>query len=122
MSVRSVSICVLNAAGSVPARADTTSDPDEIAAFAGSHAPDVERVLHESGILAIWLTRQLKSAVGRLSAWMRGTRKRRRRVGSTNQALVTLRVSRPLGWNGMVHTCLHSQRGSRARPGLDRNA
>ncbi len=39
---------------------DTTSDPDEIAEFIAKHAPDPERVVHESGILAIWLTRELE--------------------------------------------------------------
>lgn len=60
VSVKSVSICVVDAAGLVLARGDTTSDPDEIAAFIAKHAPDPGRVVHESGILAIWLTRELE--------------------------------------------------------------
>ena len=60
VSVKSVSICVVDAAGSVLARGETTSDPDEIAAFIAQHALDLERVVHESGILAIWLTRELE--------------------------------------------------------------
>ena len=60
VSVKSVSICVVDAAGSVLARGETTSDPDEITAFIEERAPDLERVVHESGILAIWLTRELE--------------------------------------------------------------
>ncbi len=60
VSVKSVSICVVDAGGVVLARGETTSDPDEIASFVFENAPDVERVVHESGILAIWLTRELE--------------------------------------------------------------
>jgi len=60
VSVKSVSICVLDAGGAVLARGETTSDPDEIAAFIAERAPGPERVVHESGILAIWLTRELE--------------------------------------------------------------
>ncbi len=60
VSVKSVSICVVNAKGAILARGETTSDPDQIASFIAKHAPDPERVVHESGILAIWLTRELE--------------------------------------------------------------
>ncbi len=60
VSVKSVSICVVDGAGSVLARGETTSDPDQIAAFIAKHSPDPERVVHQSGILAIWLTRDLE--------------------------------------------------------------
>ena len=45
--------------GVVAARTDISTDPDLIATFSSKHAPNVERVVHESGILAIWLTREL---------------------------------------------------------------
>lgn len=60
VSVKSVSICVVDFEGNVLARGETTSDPDQISAFIQDHAPDPERVVHESGILAIWLTRELE--------------------------------------------------------------
>ena len=60
VSVKSVSICIVDAEGVVLARGETTSDPDEIAAFVEEHAASPERVVHESGILAIWLTRELE--------------------------------------------------------------
>ena len=60
VSVKSVSICVVDSSGAVLARGETTSDPDEITAFIEEHAADPERVVHESGILAIWLTRELE--------------------------------------------------------------
>ena len=46
----------------VVARTDVSTDPDLIARFISKHAPNVERVVHESGILAIWLTRELEKA------------------------------------------------------------
>ena len=48
VSVKSVSICVVDAAGLVLARGETTSDPDEIAMFIQQHASDPERIVHES--------------------------------------------------------------------------
>ena len=60
VSVKSVSICVVDAQGTILARGETTSDPDQITAFIHEHAPMPDRVVHESGILAIWLTRELE--------------------------------------------------------------
>lgn len=60
VSVKSVSICVVDAAGTVLARGDTVTDPDKIVRFIETHAPNPERIVHESGILAIWLTRELE--------------------------------------------------------------
>ncbi len=60
VSLKSVSICVVDAQGTILARGETASDPDRIAAFVHEHASDLERVVHESGILAIWLTRELE--------------------------------------------------------------
>lgn len=60
VSVKSVSICVVDAQGAILARGETASDPDRIASFIHKHSPDPERVVHESGILAIWLTRELQ--------------------------------------------------------------
>jgi transposase len=60
VSVNSVSICVVEADGGVVARGEVSSDPDQIVAFLVRHAPDAERIVHESGILSIWLTRELE--------------------------------------------------------------
>lgn len=60
VSVKSVSICVVDTHGAVLTRGETASDPDRIVSFIREHAPDPERVVHESGILAIWLTRELE--------------------------------------------------------------
>jgi len=59
VSLKEVSICVVNAAGEVLARATVAADPDLIAEYLVKNAPEAERVVHESGILAIWLTREL---------------------------------------------------------------
>ncbi len=60
VSVKSVSICAVEADGGVIARGEVSSDPDQIAAFLVKHAPGAERIVHESGILSIWLTRELE--------------------------------------------------------------
>ena len=60
VSVKETSICIMDDKGVVAARTDISTDPDLISNFISKHAPDVERVVHESGILAIWLTRELE--------------------------------------------------------------
>ncbi len=60
VSVKSVTICVVDGEGAIAARGEVSSDPDQIAAFLLEHAPDAARVVHESGILSIWLTRELE--------------------------------------------------------------
>ncbi|MEO0995252.1 MAG: transposase [Pseudomonadota bacterium] len=59
VSLKSVSICVVAAEGAVTPRGETSADPDQIASFIAEHAPRADRVVHESGVLAIWLTRAL---------------------------------------------------------------
>lgn len=59
VSVKEVSICVVSTEGAVLARGTVQTDPDQISAFVSENAPDAERVVHESGIMAIWLTREL---------------------------------------------------------------
>ena len=58
--VKETSICIIDDKGVVAARTDISTDPDLIVRFISKHASDVERVVHESGILAIWLTRELE--------------------------------------------------------------
>jgi len=60
VSVKETSICIMDDKGVVAARRDVSTDPDLIAGFISKHALEVERVVHESGILAIWLTRELE--------------------------------------------------------------
>ena len=60
VSVKETSICVMNHDGSVAVEGEVASNPDAIAAFIAEHAANAERVVHESGILAIWLTRELE--------------------------------------------------------------
>ena len=43
VSVKEVSICVVNANGEVLARGTVPTDPDRIAAFVSDHAPNAER-------------------------------------------------------------------------------
>tara|TARA_R110002094_G_scaffold125999_1_gene120047 strand:- start:722 stop:1291 length:570 start_codon:yes stop_codon:yes gene_type:complete len=60
VSVKSVTICVVDSNGAITSRGEVSSDPDQIAAFVLKHAPDAARVVHESGVLSIWLTRELE--------------------------------------------------------------
>ena len=53
-------LCERHGVSVVAARTDISTDPDLIARFFSKHASEVERVVHESGILAIWLTRELE--------------------------------------------------------------
>jgi transposase len=60
VSLKEVSICVVDAEGSVVNRASLATEPDVIADFLLKEAPNAERVVHESGILSTWLTRELE--------------------------------------------------------------
>jgi transposase len=60
VSVKETSICIMDDKGGVAARTDVSTEPDLIARFISEHAPEVDQVVHESGILAIWLTRELE--------------------------------------------------------------
>ena len=60
VSVKETSICILDEKGDAIAPTDVSTDPDLIVCLISKNAPDVERIVHESGILAIWLTRELE--------------------------------------------------------------
>ena len=59
VSLKEVSACVVDGNGRVLARSYVATDPDAIAIFLAEAAPDAERVVHESGQLSTWLTREL---------------------------------------------------------------
>jgi len=59
VSLNEVSICVMDGDGCVLARGNTPTDPTAILAFISRHAPHVVRIVHESGQLSTWLTREL---------------------------------------------------------------
>lgn len=59
VSLKEVSVCVVDAYGAVLHRASVPTEPDTIAEYISQKAPNVGRVVHESGILATWLTREL---------------------------------------------------------------
>ena len=58
VSLKEVSVCVVDAEGTVLHRASIPTEPDTIAEYISRKAPNVERVVHESGIMATWLTRK----------------------------------------------------------------
>lgn len=61
VSLEEVSICVMNDEGRVLVRGTTPTDPPAIVAYIAKHAPEVVRIVHESGQISIWLTRALRA-------------------------------------------------------------
>ena len=59
VSLKSTSIRVVDGDGSVTARGEVPTDPDTIRNFFTARKIEPERIVHESGQLSIWLTRQL---------------------------------------------------------------
>ena len=59
VSLKEVSACVVDADGGVLCRTTLECEPNAIAHFVAAHAPEAERVVHESGQLSTWLTREL---------------------------------------------------------------
>ena len=59
VSLKEVCICVVDADGSVVAEGKVATDPCEILSWIERRVGPVERILHESGPLSIWLTRAL---------------------------------------------------------------
>ena len=53
------SVCVIDADGSVVAEGKVETDPTMILSWIEKHVGAVERIVHESGPLSIWLTRDL---------------------------------------------------------------
>jgi transposase len=60
VSLKLTSICVVNQAGSVVREGVVDSDPEAIAAFVRSKAPDVGRIGLETGPTSTWLWTELK--------------------------------------------------------------
>jgi transposase len=63
VSLKEVSICVVEGDGSVIAEGKVETEPSVILSWIGERVGPVERIVHESGPLSIWLTREL-SALG----------------------------------------------------------
>jgi len=59
VSLKEVSICVVDADGSVIAEGKVAAKPSEILSWIEERIGVVERIVHESGPLSIWLTREL---------------------------------------------------------------
>lgn len=59
VSLKEVSICVMDEDGRVLTRGSTPTDPKALMMFIDKHAPHVVRIVHESGQLSTWLTREL---------------------------------------------------------------
>jgi transposase len=59
VAMKEVSICAIDAEGGVIGEGKTAADPDAIVAWIAKHVDGCERIVHESGPLSIWLTREL---------------------------------------------------------------
>jgi transposase len=59
VSLKEVSICVVDADGSVVAEGKIVTDPVQIVSWIEDKVGVVQRIVHESGPLSIWLTREL---------------------------------------------------------------
>lgn len=60
VSLKEVSICVVDEAGAVTMRGVVPTDPTAIKNFFAARKIEVIRMVHESGQLSIWLTRRLE--------------------------------------------------------------
>ena len=60
VSLKQTSICVVSDTGSIVREGVVASDPEVIAAFVRSKAPDAVRIVLESGPTATWLRSELK--------------------------------------------------------------
>lgn len=60
VSLKEVSICVVDEDGAVLARGTVPTEPDAISAFFAENGISADRIVHESGQLSIWLQRQLE--------------------------------------------------------------
>lgn len=60
VSLKETAICIVDESGTVLGRGKVATEPKSIADYLALHAPDLERVVHESGMLSTWLTRDLE--------------------------------------------------------------
>ena len=61
VSLDETSICAVDDDGRVVERGCVASDPEAIVTFIAQHAPQVARIVLESGQLSTWLTRELRA-------------------------------------------------------------
>ena len=76
VSQKEVSICVVDGAGAVVGEGKAPTEASEILSWIKEHVGAVERIVHESGPLSIWLTRNLPHAARLWCASMHARRTR----------------------------------------------
>lgn len=64
VSLKEVSICVVDAEGSVIREGKMPTEPSKILSWIEERVGTVERIVHESGPLSVWLTRELARCGG----------------------------------------------------------
>ena len=60
VSLKEVTVCIIDDAGETVARRAVPSDPDAIVGFFAEKKVAPDRIVHESGLLSIWLHRELE--------------------------------------------------------------
>ncbi|MHA3915637.1 hypothetical protein [Halovulum sp. GXIMD14793] len=59
VSLKEISICVVDDGGKIIARGSAPADPDGVAGWLKNRSLTPDRIVHESGQLSIWLLRGL---------------------------------------------------------------
>lgn len=99
-------LCIVDDAGMVLFEGTCVTDPDEIVRMIAAEADDVEKIVHESGPLSIWLTRELVkrgAPVVCIDARAAHTVLSARMNKSDKSDAVGLAQLARTGWNGEVH-------------------
>ncbi|MEO9515486.1 MAG: hypothetical protein ABJH45_02495 [Paracoccaceae bacterium] len=63
VSLKEISICVVDDDGRIMARGTTPADPSGVAGWLKNRSLKPERIVHESGQLSIWLQRGMKASL-----------------------------------------------------------
>ncbi len=100
VSLKEISICVVDVDGAVLVRGTVLTEPEAVASFLAKHQITPERIVHESGQLSIWLQRGLEKLGCRSLALMRAGPIRRCLQSSTSPTW-QMRRGWPI-WRAMV--------------------
>ena len=66
-------LCIVNVTGTILFVGSCATDPDEIIQTIATHAGDEEKIVHDSGLPLIWLTRELIKRVATLFSHIHGS-------------------------------------------------
>ena len=99
-------LCIVDDAGSILFEGTCVTDPDEIIRMIAAEVSEVEKIVHESGPLSIWLTRELvKRGAPVVCIYARAAHKvlsARMNKSDKSDAVGLAQLART-GWYGEVH-------------------